>query len=221
MPKPAVHRVKTVDGKPYCFACNKTVVLVSIPGIGASKKVCPEYKRLLKKLDRESAKKRSQRRRQREQRAKQMYAEWLFRQICWYRDEQRCQAPGCKRSGPLGVGIGSLQIHHLIKRSRSRALRLYAQNGITLCSGCHQTADRFESWGLSLIDDDRVADLLEHVRQTQSSPLRSLTIDEWITRLRADAKYYLGNRACWAEFCERDSKAFERMSQIVNGGNNG
>ncbi len=54
------------------------------------------------------------------------------------RDGGRCQVPGCKS--------GRVEVHHIVKRSRSKALKFEASNLVCLCAGPgsrqhHQLAD--------------------------------------------------------------------------------
>lgn len=58
------------------------------------------------------------------------------------RDGHRCRRCGC---GPQGPEWCALEVHHVIKRSHAKALRLDADNLITLCRSCHAWTD--ESYG--------------------------------------------------------------------------
>ena len=53
-----------------------------------------------------------------------------IRQQCLKRDKHKCKMCGSRKS---------LQVHHIIEYSKSRALREELSNLITLCTKCHKS----------------------------------------------------------------------------------
>ena len=64
-----------------------------------------------------------------------LYAEW--RKRIFRRDGRRCQMPSCSSRRRL-------QAHHIQTWAHAPQLRYDEDNGITLCSTCHQTVNRHE-----------------------------------------------------------------------------
>lgn len=73
------------------------------------------------------------------QRQKAFTAAW---QLVWDRDKGRCRACGFRvQQGLIGSGLASEgNVHHIVKRSQSKALREATSNMVLLDAKCHHDA---------------------------------------------------------------------------------
>lgn len=67
-----------------------------------------------------------------------------FRSVCLSRDKYMCAMCGFKSKN-----VENLEVHHIQNRKIMPSGGYCLENGITLCSPCHQKAEEFHSTGIS------------------------------------------------------------------------
>jgi predicted restriction endonuclease len=72
----------------------------------------------------------------------------LFREACYKRDGFRCAVCGMKSSKDKAEE--ELDAHHITDRNEMPNGGYVKENGISLCSGCHEKAEVFHSTGSSV-----------------------------------------------------------------------
>jgi predicted restriction endonuclease len=72
----------------------------------------------------------------------------LFRDVCYKRDGFRCATCGVKSSQEKAQQ--ELDVHHVTNRKEMPNGGYVKENGISLCSSCHEKAEVFHSTGVAV-----------------------------------------------------------------------
>lgn len=129
------------------------------------KPTCPNRQKEKEKAAKAKQRKSISRKAKTASRQARLNLESMWRWIVFERAGRKCEACG----KAFKRGDFQLQAHHLVKRSQSVRLRLDHRNGLALCAGHHQYADRDTTWAIAIAEEKRpgtAAYLLSERRKT-------------------------------------------------------
>lgn len=132
----------------WCRNCDREVEAVKKPRVGGGFLWrCSNEQKAKRASEAKNVRKRAARAVSTSKRRSQQEAEWLWRQIVFERAGRKCEACG----KPFEKGDFQLQAHHIVKRSQSKRLLLDPANGMALCAGHHQYAERDPIWCMAIL----------------------------------------------------------------------
>ena len=158
-----------------CSVCGP-VKAVLVRSVGRTLQRCPNQIKEKKKAARQNERQRATKAIKRTKTKRQHDAEYLWRQIVFERAGRKCEVCG----KPFEKGDFQLQAHHLVKRSQSSRLRLDPVNGLALCAGHHQYADRDTTWAIAIADELRPGTAKHLLRERRLIGRQDIDIEETI-----------------------------------------